>query len=110
MDKNGFSFNSLETEETGYVMSGPYFRLGPGFYEMTFHMSGSLAEKSEKFLGMIDVAADSGNSVISSVQWDRTSQSITMRFCLQEKTNNIEFRYFKYRGNDTFPTEVSVKS
>lgn len=111
LDKSMFSFNQIGNEESGCVMFGPYISLNPGFYEVTYHMSGNSSIKSENdCLGVADIVADGGSSTISSVEWDGTSQSITMQFHLWEETGNIEFRYFKNEGNDMVPLELTLRN
>lgn len=111
LDKSMFSFNQIGSEESGCVMFGPYMSLNPGFYEVTYHMSGNSSIKSEDAcLGVADIIADGGSSTISSVEWDGTSQSITMQFHLWEETGNIEFRYFKNEGNDVVPLELTLRN
>lgn len=110
LDRSMFSFNPIGTEEAGCVMFGPYINLGPGFYEATFTMNGDFATKSEDVLGVADIVADGGSSTISSVEWDGTSQFITIQFHLWQETDHIEFRYFKNEGNDIIPLELTLKN
>ena len=110
LDGSMFSFEQIGNEESGYVMFGPYINLSPGFYEATFYMNGYSAVKSGEVLGVADIVADGGSSTISSVEWDGTSQFITIWFHLWQETDNIEFRYFKNEGNDMIPLELTLKS
>ena len=51
-------------------------------------------------------ASDSGNNIIGAVNWDGVSQFVKIPFGLEDTTCEIEFRYFKFEGNDTIPVRV----
>ena len=109
LDKNLFSFQQVESDEEGCVMFGPYISLSSGEYEATFYMNGDSVMKDKTVLGIADIAEDGGNHIICSSEWDGTSQSITMNFYLEQETDNIEFRYFKNKGNNIVPLKVMLK-
>lgn len=104
IDQNQFSHNKIDFEEAGYIMYGPYIRLKPGTYDVIFHMNISFDVPGN--LGVLDVVSSYGDNVICSTTWDGTFQTVSMRFRLEEETSGIEFRYYKYAGNDTMPTKV----
>lgn len=104
ISKNQFAYNEIGTEESGYAMYGPYIRLEKGAYEVVFQMNSS--EDAQGDLGRLEVASDSGNNIIGAVNWDGVSQFVKIPFGLEDTTCEIEFRYFKFEGNDTIPVRV----
>lgn len=99
--------NYLKTEESGHVAFGPYIRLEAGTYEVTFQMNTSTDGRD--ILGMMDVVNEKGENVICSTDWDGVSQSVSMKFHLEERADNVEFRYFKNAGNDTVPLKIMLR-
>ena len=99
--------NYLKTEESGHVAFGPYIRLEAGTYEVTFQMNASTDGRD--ILGMMDVVNEKGENVICSTDWDGVSQSVSMKFHLEERVDNVEFRYFKNAGNDTVPLKIMLR-
>lgn len=105
LDSVLFNYNGLEASEEGYAVFGPYLSLPPGTYEVTFRMS-SVGEK-EDILGICEVI---GNGITcASCEWDGNIPVITLQFRLDEWTNNLEFRYYKYAGNDIVPEEFRLQ-
>ena len=101
------AYTELGLEESGYAMYGPYISLDPGSYEVLFEMDETV--NIPDILGGMDVCADLGNTVICSTAWDGSSKFVTLQFHLDERTENIEIRYFKSAGNSTIPVKVILK-
>ena len=104
ISRKQFVYKEIECEENGYVMYGPYIGLEPGAYEVTFFMNDLMEEKGK--WGTLEVSSEKGNNVICSQSWDGDSKAVTLNFQLDKKTEDIEFRYFKYAGTDTLPIKV----
>ncbi len=104
ISKNQLGYNEIGTDESGYVMYGPYIRLEAGMYEVLFQMNSGGNVQGD--LGRLEVVSDGGNNIISAVNWDGTSQVITVPFRLENRMDEIEFRYLKFEGNDTIPVKV----
>lgn len=105
LDTNMFYHKTILINEKGWVMYGPYITLPPGDYEVTFIMDKKNAE--EGILGELEVSIK-GDPLVSKL-WDGTSASITLSFQLEDLTENVEFRYFKYEGNDSEPIAVMLE-
>ena len=73
-------------------------------YEVLFQMNSGGNVQGD--LGRLEVVSDGGNNIISAVNWDGTSQVITVPFRLENRMDEIEFRYLKFEGNDTIPVKV----
>ena len=101
------AYTGLGLEESGYAMYGPYISLDPGAYEVLFEMDETMG--TPDILGSMDVCADFGNTLICSTAWDGSSKFVTLQFCLEERTENIEIRYFKSAGNNTIPVKVILR-
>ncbi len=104
ISKTQFEYEEMESEEAGYVMSGPYIDLEPGTYEVIFFMNSLMEEKGK--WGTLEVSGEKGENIICSQNWDGNSGVVTLNFQLDKKTEDIEFRYFKNAGNDTLPIKV----
>lgn len=104
ISKSQFGYNEIGTEESGYAMYGPYIHLEKGAYEAVFQMNPG--EDVRGTPGRLEVASDSGTNIIGAVNWDGVSQFVKIPFLLEDRTCEIEFRYFKFEGNDTIPVSV----
>lgn len=104
LNNNTFTWNDIEQYEEGMVMYGPYISLQPGTYEVTLQMEDD--SNTQDILGIADVA--SNGYQMASVQWKGESTLLTMQFSLNEVTTNIEFRYYKYAGNNSHPVWIEL--
>lgn len=100
-----FAYQNLSGSEPGYAVYGPYMTLNPGTYEVTFSMD-SLPD-GEGDIGIFDVV--SGEKVFEVYKWDGKAEQITLRFRLEERTANMEFRYYKNAGNNSIPEEITLR-
>ena len=79
--------------------------LNPGIYEVEFSMTSPPAE--DENMGIFDVV--SGESVFAVYEWDGRTEQVTLRFQLEERTGNMEFRYYKNAGNDSMPEKITLR-
>lgn len=100
-----FAYQNLHESESGCAVYGPYMTLNPGTYEVTFSMD-SLPD-GEGDMAIFDVV--SGENVYGVYEWDGGTEQITLQFQLEERTSNIEFRYYKNAGNDSMPEEITLR-
>lgn len=100
-----FAHQDLQMEESGHVLYGPYITLNPGIYEVTFSMDS--ADTENRNGGIFDVA--SAGNTLAFYDWNGDTQQVTLRFQLEERTSNMEFRYYKNAGNDSMPEEITLR-
>lgn len=100
-----FAHQDLQMEESGHVLYGPYITLNPGIYEVTFSMDS--ADTENRNGGIFDVA--SAGNTLAFYDWNGETQQVTLRFQLEERTSNMEFRYYKNAGNDSMPEEITLR-
>ncbi|MBQ8189504.1 MAG: hypothetical protein IJZ44_06965 [Lachnospiraceae bacterium] len=98
--------SKLASDEQGFAMYGPYIDLDAGAYQVVVHMSDISDIKNSK--GYFDVVSEAGENIIYKCEYIGAEKDVSITFELEEMTENIEIRYYKYQGNDIVPVSILI--
>ena len=109
MELLGYSYYDLNNENGNYEVYGPYVTLPSGKYRVTYELIIDEANKrlDEYELGFVDVFSTEQVYAIESCT--NVNKSYTLEFELPEKTKEMEFRFYKNKGNNSRIKRIIVE-
>lgn len=93
-----------EVNEMGALHYGPYIRVEPGLYEVSFEI---FANYDSNGVAMLDVATGSGNILLAEKRLTESDGMQVLEFELHEESV-IEFRVFSYGNQDLFLKGITL--
>ena len=100
VEVDGRVFVKTEPGKSGHAIYGPYVAVDPGYYaaEFVILMGESEDSRNDKKFGIVDVACNSGNKILSCLdihsKYLRTSPVYRLVFGTQHRIEDVEFRVF----------------
>lgn len=100
------------TGKRGFLLFGPYIKLNPGKYKVTWLVHST--EETKNTIGFVDIVSNKGSNVITRQDISNLSlkadSSVEIEFLLTDAVDDLEFRFYVFDNIDLTISQVVLES